>query len=222
MISQVLKQRLKAKGLRSFSNDNISEAFEEGDLELLVEELTEKMQAVMETLVIDTVNDHNSKDTAKRYAKMLITETFKGRYLKAPEVTEFPNVQNCDELYIVGPINLRSTCAHHHVPIAGSVWIGVLPQASLVGLSKFHRVIDHLASRPQIQEELTEQIANSLEKLTKPKGLAVLVQAQHMCCGHRGVKDSGSHMVTSVLRGEMRTDKSLKAEFLSLIELTKQ
>lgn len=221
-VSTKIRARLANLEQRSFSNDNISAAMEPGDLELLVEEVATGMQAVMESLVIDTENDHNAQGTARRYAKMLIMETFNGRYVPEPDTTEFPNVRKVDELYVVGPITMRSTCAHHHQAITGSVWIGVLPEEKLIGLSKFHRNVNHIASRPQIQEEMTEQIADKLEVLTKPRGLAVLVVGNHLCCGHRGVKDAGSRMVTSVLRGEMRTDKSLKAEFLTLVELTKE
>ncbi len=221
-VSNRIRARAADLGLRFFSNDNISAAVEPGELDDLVDEVTLKMQAVMEALVIDTDRDHNAQDTARRYAKMLVLETFNGRYVPEPDVTEFPNLMKVDELYVVGPINMRSTCAHHHQAITGSVWIGVLPNEKLIGLSKFHRVVNHLASRPQIQEEFTEQVADKLEKITEPKGLAVLVVGNHLCCGHRGVKDQGSRMVTSVLRGEMRTDKSLKAEFFTMVNLTKE
>jgi len=219
-VSTKIRNRLRETNQRFFSNDNISEAIEPGELDALVDEVTANMQVVMASLVIDTVNDHNAQGTARRYAKMLVMETFNGRYMPEPDVTEFPNVRQVDELYVVGPINMRSTCAHHHQAITGAVWIGVLPNDKLIGLSKFHRMVNHLASRPQIQEEFTEQVADKLESLTEPKGLAVLVVGNHLCCGHRGVKDQGSRMVTSVLRGEMRTDKSLKAEFFTMVKLT--
>ncbi len=220
-VSTKIQHRLRSLNLRSFSNDNIAAALEPGDLEALVDEVAAKMEGVMTSLVIDTENDHNAKDTARRYAKMLLLETFNGRYVAEPDVTEFPNERQVDELYVVGPINVRSTCAHHHQAITGACWVGVLPKEKLIGLSKFHRTVNHLASRPQIQEELTEQIADALEALTQPQGLAVLVIGNHLCCGHRGVKDQGSRMVSTVLRGEMRIDKSLKAEFMSMVELTK-
>jgi GTP cyclohydrolase I len=220
-VQERIRGRINALGLPFFSNDNIAQAIRPSDIPDIVDDVASKMETVMQALLIDTEKDHNAKDTARRFAKMLVTETFKGRYLPEPDITEFPNVKQVDELYIVGPIAVRSACAHHLVPIVGSVWIGVLPHDKLIGLSKFHRTVDHIGSRPQIQEEMTEQIADKLEALTKPKGLAVLVVANHMCCGHRGVRDSDSRMVTSVLRGEMRTDKSLKAEFLTLVNMTK-
>lgn len=221
-VSTLIRSRLVTQGTRFYSNDNIAQAILPGEVEKLVDEVASKMEAVMQALVIDTENDHNAQDTARRYAKMLVTETFNGRYVPQPAVTEFPNVENVDELYTVGPINMRSTCAHHHVAITGSVWVSVLPGDKLIGLSKFHRIVDHIASRPQIQEEMTKQVADVLETLTEPLGLAVLVLGNHLCCGHRGVKDQGSRMVTTVLRGAFRTDKSLKAEFLAQVEITKE
>lgn len=222
-VSALIKARLKQSKTsnRYFSNDNISHAIQgEDELERLVDEVAAKMKGVMSSLIIDTKNDHNSKDTARRFAKMLVMETFGGRYVPEPDVTEFPNVNQVDELYVVGPIKIRSACAHHLVPITGQVWVGVLPQDKLIGLSKFHRTAQHIASRPQIQEEMTAQIADRLEQLTTPKGLAVLVRASHLCCGHRGVKDDESLMMTSVMRGEMRTNSSLKDEFFKLVSLT--
>lgn len=220
-ISEVIRERLRVSKKRSFSNDNIASAIDPEDIPLLVDEVATKMEAVLKSLVIDTKNDHNSADTARRFAKMLVLETFNGRYVPVPDVTEFPNVNKVDELYVVGPINMRSSCAHHLVPITGVVYVGVLPKNKLIGLSKFHRIVAHIASRPQIQEELTDQIANELEELTEPLGLAVMIVGNHLCCGHRGVKDQGSRMVTSVMRGEMRTDKSLKDEFYHMVEQTK-
>jgi len=221
-ISEVIRKRLQDRKQQYFSNDNIAAVMSDGDTDLMVDEVATKMEAVLKSLVIDTKKDHNAKDTARRFAKMLVLETFNGRYSKAPDVTEFPNVNKVDELYVVGPINMRSACAHHWVPITGEVYIGVLPKDNLIGLSKFHRTVIHLASRPQIQEEMTEQIADAVEAVTQPLGLAVLVVGNHLCCGHRGVKDQGSRMVTSVMRGEMRTDKSLKSEFYKMVEMAKK
>jgi GTP cyclohydrolase I len=125
-------------------------------------------------MLIDTKHDHNAKGTPRRWAKMFINELYRGRYYPAPVITEFPNVNKVDELYVVGPIVLRSACAHHMAPIMGQVWVGVLAKDTLIGLSKFHRIIEHIAARPQIQEELTTQIADALEELTAPEGIAVL------------------------------------------------
>ena len=108
------------------------------------------MRTVLESLVIDTESDHNTQDTARRVAKMYVTEVFRGRYLPIP-VTEFPNVEHLNELMIVGPITVRSACSHHLCPIIGRVWIGVMPDehSNLIGLSKYARLCDWVMSRPR-------------------------------------------------------------------------
>ncbi len=202
-----------------FSNNNISQFIEEGETDLLVEEVAEKFQEVLKSLVIDTENDHNTKDTAHRVAKMFVNETFSGRYKPMPKVTDFPNVQKYDSLYTVGPISIRSTCAHHFQNIVGKCWVGILPGDKVIGLSKFNRIADWVASRPQIQEELSEQIANEVEKMTEARGIAVVMKAEHHCMMHRGVKEHESDMTTSVMRGDFRENPPLKQEFLSLINM---
>ena len=220
--SEILWSRIQNAGLPAFSNDTVHQIIEPSDLDALQLEVQDKFQAVLDALLIDTANDHNSQETAKRWAKMMIHELYRGRYYSPPEITEFPNVTHVDELYVVGPIQLRSACAHHMVPITGQVWVGVLAKETLIGLSKFHRTVYHLASRPQIQEELIMQIADALEALTKPQGLAVLIRAHHHCCSHRGVLDNDSLMVNSVTRGALRTNASTKDEFFRLVELSRK
>jgi len=176
-------------------------------------------QGVLDALCIDTEHDHNTRDTAKRIAKMYVDEIFRGRFYPMPDVTAFPNAKKYDQIYTVGPITVRSTCAHHFQNITGKCWIGVKPGEKVIGLSKFNRLVDWVASRPTIQEEMTEQIADIIEELTEAKGIAVVVRAEHHCMTHRGVKEHESDMVTSVMRGEFRDEPSLKAEFLSLIDM---
>ena len=216
-ISSVIKQRLEQSKVPFFANDNIASVLEDGDLVLLQQEVEDSIACLLESLVIDIANDHNSMETSKRIAKMLITETFKGRYLPCPVVTDFPNASNLDQIYSVGPIEFKSTCAHHHMPIEGYLYVGVHPSDRVLGLSKFHRIADWIFSRPSIQEESTVHYADTLERLLKPKGLAIIVKAKHLCCGHRGVRDSNSRMVTSVMRGTLLTDPSLKTEFMGLV-----
>lgn len=152
---------------------------------------------------------------------MFIREIFAGRYIKSPSITSFPNAQDYDQLYIVGPIDVRSTCAHHFQQISGKAWVGVFPGTNVIGLSKFNRIVDHIASRPQIQEEMTVQIADEIERITEAKGIAVVVKAEHSCMTHRGVKAHESDMVTSVMRGELRTEIKLREEFFSLLSSMK-
>ena len=151
-ISETIKQRLVDAGQRFHSNDNISEFIEEGELDQLQEEVKDAFQEVLKTLVIDTAHDHNTEDTAKRIAKMYIRETFGGRYAPPPKVTSFPNM-GYKSLYTSGPISIRSTCAHHFQNIVGRCWIGIVPNGEVIGLSKFNRIVHHIAERPQIQEE---------------------------------------------------------------------
>ena len=166
------------------------------------------MQGVLRALVIDTESDHNTNDTAKRVAKMFLTEVFKGRYTATPAVTEFPNVARLNELMIVGPITVRSACSHHLCPILGKVWIGLLPNehSNLIGLSKYARICDWIMSRPQIQEEAVTMLANELQERVKPDGLAIVMEADHFCMHWRGVKDDEAMMTNSVMRGAFLKD----------------
>lgn len=161
--------------------------------------------------------DHNTQDTPRRIAKLYTKEVFRGLYEPEPEITAFPNINGMDEMYVVKNITIRSTCAHHFAPIIGNAYIGVIPTDSLIGLSKFHRLCDWIASRPQIQEEMTIQIADKLEEIIKPLGLAVVIKAKHLCCSWRGVRDD-SEMVTSIMRGALRDDSKARMEFLELIK----
>lgn len=212
-----IKKRLKEKGVRFFCNDNISEHLLDGELELLQKEVAENMKKVLESLVIDTENDHNTNDTANRVAKMFMREIFSGRYEHAPKITAFPNITNYDQIYVTGPITIRSMCAHHMMPITGKAYIGVYPGNKVIGLSKFNRLADWIASRPQIQEEMTQNLADIVEQETEAKGVAVVVQAEHFCMTHRGVKEHDSDMTTAVMRGVFQEDKSLKKEFYDLM-----
>ncbi|MEN7429499.1 GTP cyclohydrolase I [Chromobacterium sp. TRC.1.1.SA] len=218
-VSQRIRYRLQKAGARFHANDNISAFIEEGELDELQEEVQAKLRGVLESLVIDTANDHNTQDTAKRVAKMFVREVFRGRYVSMPASTEFPNVEHLNELMIIGPITVRSACSHHLCPIIGRVWVGVLPNehSSLIGLSKYVRLIDWIMTRPQIQEEAVSQIAELLMKKLQPDGLAIVMEADHFCMHWRGVKDSNSKMTNSVMRGAFLTNPDLRKEFLSLM-----
>jgi GTP cyclohydrolase I len=218
-VSLKIRQRLQAAGQRFNANDNIANFIQPGELEALFEEVSNKMQGVLESLVIDTKNDHNTANTAQRVAKMYLSEVFKGRYVQAPEVTQFPNAERLDELVVIGPITVRSACSHHLCPIIGKVWIGVLPneQTNVVGLSKYARLAEWVMGRPQIQEEAVVQLADLIQQKTQPKGLAVLMRATHFCMGWRGVKDLDSNMTNSIMRGSFLENPELRREFLSLV-----
>jgi GTP cyclohydrolase I len=218
--SDRIRSRLLAAKHRYHANDNISAFIKEGEVDELLLEVESKLRDVLHALVIDIESDHNTADTARRVAKMFVREVFRGRYEAAPSTTTFPNVSRLNELMIVGPIKVRSACSHHLCPILGKVWIGVLPRPSsdLIGLSKYARICDWIMSRPQIQEEAVTMLANELEQLIKPDGLAVVIQASHFCMHWRGVKDDGSLMKNSIMRGAFLKDVALRREFLSLLQ----
>ena len=218
-VSVKIRERLQAARKRFNANDNISEFIEPGELEKLLDEVTQKMEGVLDSLVIDTARDHNTKDTARRVAKMYVNEVFKGRYVKPPAITEFPNAERLNELMIVGPITVRSACSHHFCPVIGTLWIGVLPNehTNVIGLSKYARVAEWIMGRPQIQEEAVVQLADLIQAKTKPDGLAIVMEATHYCVAWRGVKDLDSKMINSVMRGVFLKDANLRREFLSLI-----
>ncbi len=219
-VSGRIRARLQASGARFFANDNIAAHIRPGEVDELVDEVAGKMQDVLDSLVIDTAADHNSRDTGRRVAKMFVKEVFGGRYAPMPAVTEFPNVSHIDELMVVGPITVRSACSHHLCPVIGKVWIGVVPnaQTELIGLSKYARIADWIMSRPQIQEEAVIQLADALEAIMAPDGLALLMEADHFCMQWRGVKDMDASMANSVMRGVFREDKALRREFLALLK----
>jgi GTP cyclohydrolase I len=221
LVSERIRRRLQRAGRRFHANDNIAEFLEAGELDELIDEVAVRMQEVLHSLVIDTSSDHNTQDTARRIAKMYVTEVFRGRFHAAPAVTEFPNIERLNELMIVGPIKVRSTCSHHFCPIIGRVWIGLMPNehSNLIGLSKYVRLTDWIMSRPQIQEEAITQVAELLMSKVNPDGLAVVMEADHYCMHWRGVKDDQARMINSVMRGSFLKDHTLRREFLSLIRL---
>lgn len=218
-MSVKIRERIKASKKRFHANDNIAEFINDGELPALLDEVTTKMQAVLESMVIDLDHDHNTNNTARRVAKMYINEVFKGRYVPAPTVTEFPNVGHLNELMIVGPITVRSACSHHFCPVIGKVWIGVMPNehTNVIGLSKYARLAEWVMNRPQIQEEAVVQLADLIQDLTQPNGLALVMEASHFCMHWRGVKDMDSKMINSVMRGSFLKDANLRREFLALL-----
>ncbi len=152
---------------------------------------------------------------------MYLNEVFAGRYTAPPDVTEFPNISSLNELLIVGPVTIRSACSHHFCPIMGRLWIGLMPNqhSNLIGLSKYARVAEWIMTRPQIQEEAVTQLADQLMTRVRPDGLAIVMEADHFCMQWRGVKDNGSKMINSVMRGAFLKDPALRREFLALINL---
>lgn len=206
-----------AGGQAALCNGFVEGVSSPADQALMMTAAARKLEELFDVLRIDHRNDHNTRDTPRRVAKMLVTETMRGRFDAPPEITEFDNAQGFDNLIVTGPIDLRSTCAHHMMPIYGEVYFGILParDGKIIGLSKYDRIVEYFASRLQIQEELVKQIGNFVMDKTAPRGLAVRISAVHMCKTHRGVRGGrDARMVSSAFYGEMAGDRELQAAFL--------
>jgi GTP cyclohydrolase I len=218
-VADRIKRRILAAGERFHANDNICAHLQEGELDALQSEVEAKMVEVLRALVIDIESDHNTQETARRVAKMYLREVFGGRYVPEPPVTEFPNVSRLNELMIVGPVTVRSACSHHLCPIIGRIWVGVMPNehSALIGLSKYARLVEWVMTRPQIQEEAINQLAELLQGKMQPDGLAIVMEADHYCMQWRGVKDMDSKMTNSIMRGSFLRDSNLRREFLALL-----
>jgi GTP cyclohydrolase I len=183
----------------------------------MIELAAKKLEELFDVLQLDTKNDHNMQETPQRVARMLVEDLMYGRYNAPPAVTEFENVERFDQLLVTGPIEVRSTCAHHLMPIVGQAYIGVLPSpdGKIIGLSKYDRIVHYFSARLQIQEELVAQIGKFIMDTTRPRGLAIRISAMHMCRTQRGVRAGlDSRMVNSAFYGEFLTDSNLKAAFL--------
>jgi len=215
-VCDLIRNRLIEAEKPYHANDTLYQYVKPGEHAKLQQEVEDVCLQLLKTLVIDTDNDHNTKETSKRMAKMYINEVMKGRYHAPPEITTFPNAKKLDEIYTVGPIAVRSMCSHHFVPIIGDCWVGVIPGSKVIGLSKFNRVIDWVLSRPSIQEESVIMLADLLEKELNPMGIALILRAKHLCCHWRGVKDD-SMMTNSVVRGIFARNPTAKQEFFDII-----
>jgi GTP cyclohydrolase I len=216
---------VNATAVSSRCNEAVHGLMNEADKAKMKRALAIKIEELFDILLIDHTNDHNTRDTPERVAKMFVEETMRGRYASPPRITEFDNVERCEQLIVTGPIEVRSTCAHHLMPIYGHAIIGVLPNpdGKIIGLSKYDRIVDHFAARLQIQEELVKQIERFIVDATEPRGLAVRISAVHMCKSHRGVRaPHASRMVNSSFYGELSTDRDLRAVFMQECAILEQ
>jgi GTP cyclohydrolase I len=219
-LSQVLRERMKRDGKRFWAGDNISDYLAPSDRENLINEATTAFEQVLDTLLIDRETDPNSHGTARRLAKMYFNEIMAGRYEPAPDATAFPN-DSADryEGMLVVRSELRSMCSHHHQPVSGVAYIGIIAAQKLIGLSKYTRIAQWCARRGTLQEELCNDIAREIEKATGAKDLGVYIQATHGCCENRGIMAHSSLTQTTVLQGAFRTDSAVKKEFFDNIKL---
>ena len=217
MISKEIKARLIDAGQRFYAADNISNVLEPGDKEKLIDELAGKFHEVLESLVIDTINDPNSIDTGRRMAKMYVNEIMSGRYKEMPDPNSFPNyIENGYEGMLVVRSELKSVCSHHHQPVTGIAYIGIIAGDKLLGLSKYTRIAQWCATRGTLQEELNVMIADEIQRQCETEHVGVYIQATHGCCENRGIKAHSSLTQTTVLRGGFK-NADLKKEFFDNI-----
>lgn len=219
-VSKKIRERLEKAGRRYWAGDNISEYIEPKERDQLVDELHKKFDAVLDSLVIDRANDPNSHDTGRRLAKMYVNEIMRGRYYPAPDATSFPNeMEDRYEGMLVVRSELRSVCSHHHQPVSGVAYIGIIAADRLIGLSKYTRIAQWCARRGTLQEELTNDIAKEIMKATGSRDVGVYMEAQHGCCLNRGIMAHSSLTQTTVLKGAFINDPSTKKEFFDNIKL---
>ena len=223
-LSQVIREQMRLRGKRFWAGDNISEyIMDEETKNHLINEATEAFEKVLDTLLIDRETDPNSKGTARRLAKMYFNEIMAGRYEPAPDATAFPNdSEDRYEGMLVVRSELRSMCSHHHQPVSGVAYIGIIAANKLIGLSKYTRIAQWCARRGTLQEELCNDIAREISKATDSENIGVYIQATHGCCENRGIMAHSSLTQTTVLTGVFKTDPAVKKEFMDNIKLQQE
>jgi len=226
-LAQALREKMRSDKKRFFAGDNISDYVTGSDREQLIEEATTAFESVLDVLLIDRENDPNSHDTARRLAKMYFNEIMAGRYEPKPDATAFPNEANheMDEPYdgmLVVRSELKSMCSHHHQPVSGVAYIGILAANKLIGLSKYTRIAQWCARRGTLQEELAMTIAREIMCATDSKDVGVYIQATHGCCENRGIMAHSSLTQTTVLKGAFKEDAGTKKEFMDNIKLQQE
>jgi len=222
-ISERILERIQSKKARYWAGDNISDYILDSERAELVDELTVKFEGVLDSLIIDRHNDPNSQGTARRLAKMYLYEIMAGRYDPAPDATAFPNEgEDAYKGMLVVRSELKSMCSHHHQPVTGVAYIGIIPNGKVIGLSKYTRIAQWCARRGTLQEELCNDIAREIQKATNSQHVAVYIQATHGCCENRGIMAHSSLTQTTVLRGAFDTDQGTKKEFFDNIKLQQE
>lgn len=222
-VSDRIREQMQADGKRYWAGDNISNYVNDEDKDQLIDEATEAFEQVLDTLLIDRATDPNSTGTARRLAKMYYNELMAGRYDPTPNATAFPN--DTDGKYegmLVVRSELKSVCSHHHQPVSGVAYIGIIAGPKLIGLSKYTRIAQWCARRGTLQEELCMDIAREIEFATGSRDVAVYIQATHGCCENRGIMAHSSLTQTTVLKGAFKDDQSTKKEFFDNIKLQQE
>jgi GTP cyclohydrolase I len=222
-ITDTIKNRIIQSGDRYWAGDNISQHIKEGEHQMIIDELTPKFEAVLDSLLIDRQNDPNSQDTGRRMAKMYVNELMRGRYFPMPNATAFPNhVEDGYGGMLVVRSEIKSLCSHHHQPVNGVAYIGIIAADTLIGLSKYTRIAQWCARRGTLQEELNNEIARQIMKATGSKNVGVYIQATHGCCENRGIHAHSSLTQTTVLKGAFEQDQTTKKEFMDNIKLQQE
>ena len=221
--SEEVKARLQDANIRYWAGDNISSVLQEGDKEELINDATLAFNSVLDALVIDRYNDPNSEGTARRLAKMYFNEIMSGRYDPIPSATAFPNdSEDRYEGMLVVRSELRSICSHHHQPVVGTAYIGIIAADKLIGLSKYTRIAQWCARRGTLQEELANDITREIQTATGAEHVGVYIQATHGCCENRGIMAHSSLTQTTVLKGAFKDDAGTKKEFMDNIKLQQE
>jgi len=218
-----ITKRIQDNNKRYWAGDNISEYIFKGEKEALIEEATEAFEGVLDRLIIDRFNDPNSKDTARRLAKMYFNELMSGRYNPMPNATAFPNhIEDGYKGMLVVRSEIKSVCSHHHQPVSGVAYIGIIAAEQLIGLSKYTRIAQWCARRGTLQEELNNDIAREIMSATGSDNVGVYIQATHGCCENRGIMAKSSLTQTTVLKGAFNEDPGTKKEFMDNIKLQQE
>lgn len=193
------------------------DAFEMDDL-LKIDLISKHFKEIMLILGLD-LKDDSLKGTPHRVAKMYVQEIFSGlNPANKPVIKLFENKYKYKEMLVEKDITFYSNCEHHFVPIIGKAHVAYISSGKVIGLSKINRVVQYFAKRPQVQERLTQQIANELKEILQTDNIAIVIDAAHMCVSSRGVSDVNSKTVTSYYGGDFKDDAK-KQEFLKYIGL---
>jgi len=219
-LSQVIRNKMRQEGRRFWAGDNVSDYMSPAIKSALIDEAAEAFERVLDALLIDRETDPNSRGTARRLAKMYYNEIMAGRYEPAPDATAFPN-DSTDryEGMLVVRSELRSMCSHHHQPVSGVAYIGIIAANKLIGLSKYTRIAQWCARRGTLQEELCIDIANEIMAATDSKDVGVYLRMTHGCCENRGIMAHDSSTTTTVLKGAFNSDAGTKKEFFDTLSL---
>ena len=216
--NQDLSDEIGNNHIATNSNNPLREdAFDLND-DQKIELIKKDVESILITLGMDLTDD-SLKGTPNRVAKMFVKEIFGGlNPNKKPSSSTFENKYKYNEMLVEKNITVYSTCEHHLLPIVGRAHVAYISNGTVVGLSKMNRIVDYFAKRPQVQERLTMQIVEELQKVLNTKDVACVIDAKHLCVNSRGIRDIESSTVTSEFGGRFK-EESVRREFLDYIKL---